>query len=106
MSERKFEGVTAVAVANVYFEGKVVSHSLFLPSGAKVTLGLIYPGNYHFDTRAPERMDITSGTCRVRLAGEATFQEYAAGTSFDVPADSGFDIAVDTGLAQYVCSFG
>lgn len=105
MSDRRFEGVTAQALANVYFGGKVVSHALLLADGKKVTLGLIYPGDYHFDTGAAERMDITAGTCRVRLAGEQDFREYAAGTSFDVPAKSFFDIGVDTGIAQYVCSF-
>lgn|SRR5688572_24726282 len=106
MSDRTFEGVTAHALANVYFDGKVVSHSIFLASGAKVTLGLIYPGTYHFGTGAPERMDITSGSCRVRLAGEDDFREYPAGTFFDVAGNSSFDITVDSGIAQYICSFG
>jgi uncharacterized protein YaiE (UPF0345 family) len=26
--------------------------------------------------------------------------------SFDVPGDSSFEIAVDAGIAEYVCSFG
>jgi uncharacterized protein YaiE (UPF0345 family) len=105
MNER-FEGVTAHALANVYFEGKVISHTLLLANGKKVTLGLIYAGSYHFDTGAPERMDITAGSCRVRLAGEQDFREYPAGTSFEVPGNSYFDISVDAGIAQYVCSFG
>jgi purine/pyrimidine-nucleoside phosphorylase len=106
MSDRTFEGVTAHALANVYFDGKVVSHTILLSGGTKVTLGLIYPGTYHFGTGAPERMDITSGTCRVKLAGESEFREYAAGTHFDVPGNSSFDIAVESGIAQYICSFG
>jgi len=106
MSDRRFEGVTAHALANVYFDGKVVSHTLLLAGGQKVTLGLIYPGTYHFDTGAPERMDITGGTCRVRLAGQQDFREYPAGTSFEIPGKSFFDITVDAGIAQYVCSFG
>jgi len=42
----EFRGVTAVTKANVYFEGKVVSHSILLPDGSKKTLGLIYPANF------------------------------------------------------------
>jgi len=106
MSDRSFEGVTAQALANVYFDGKVVSHTILLASGAKVTLGLIYPGTYHFGTGAPERMDITSGSCQVKLAGQTGFREYAAGTFFDVPGQSSFDITVESGITQYVCSFG
>jgi uncharacterized protein YaiE (UPF0345 family) len=101
----KFENVTAVAKANIYFEGRVVSHSVFLPDGQKKTLGLIYPGEYHFGTDAPERMDITAGSCRVRLDGSAEWRDYGAGSYFAVPGKSGFDIAVSSGIAEYVCSF-
>jgi len=101
----KFENVTAVAKANIYFEGKVVSHSVILEGGAKKTLGLIYPGEFHFGTDAPERMDITAGSCRVKLDGSSEWREYGAGTHFRVPGKSGFDITVASGIAEYVCSF-
>ncbi|HEV8547413.1 MAG TPA: pyrimidine/purine nucleoside phosphorylase, partial [Polyangiaceae bacterium] len=90
----KFESVTAIAKANVYFEGKVISHSIVLPGGAKKTLGLIYPGEFHFGTGAAERMDIIAGSCRVRLDGTSEWRDYGAGSSFSVPAKSGFDITV------------
>ncbi len=101
----EFTGVTVHAKANVYFDGRVVSHTVLLPGGAKKTLGLIYPGSYHFGTGAPERMEIVAGACRVMLDGQADAREYAAGTSFDVPGQSGFTIAVAAGLCEYVCSF-
>jgi uncharacterized protein YaiE (UPF0345 family) len=101
----KFENVTAVAKANVYFEGKVVSHTIVCADGSKKTLGLIYPGEYHFGTDAAERMEITAGHCRVRLDGQGAWREYAAGSSFRVPAKSGFDIAVTSDITEYVCSF-
>ena len=34
-----------------------------------------------------------------------TWTDYAAGSAFDVPANSSFEIAVDSGIAEYVCSF-
>jgi uncharacterized protein YaiE (UPF0345 family) len=101
----KFENVTALAKANVYFDGKVVSHTVLLPDGSKKTLGLIYAGEFHFGTDAAERMDITAGSCRVRLDGTSEWRDYGAGTSFRVPAKSGFDITVSSGIAEYVCSF-
>ena len=101
----QFENVTAVAKANVYFEGKVVSHTILVADGKKKTLGLIYPGDFHFGTDAAERMDIVAGACRVRLDGASEWHEYAAGSHFRVPAKSGFDIAVTSGIAEYVCSF-
>lgn len=100
----KFDNVSVVCKANVFFDGKVVSHTIFV-DGAKKTLGLIYPGSYKFNTDAPERMDITAGTCRARLAGQKDWQTYAAGSFFRVPGKSSFDIAVDEGIAQYLCSF-
>ncbi len=105
MSELEFPNVTAVAKANVYFEGKVVSHTIFAGDGKKKTLGLIYPGEFHFGTDAPERMDIVAGACRVRLDGTSEWRDYAGGTFFRVPGKSGFDISVASGIAEYVCSF-
>lgn len=100
-----FKNVTAVAKANVYFEGKVVSHAIFLPDGSKKTLGLIYPGKFHFGTDKAERMEIVAGTCAVKLDGRSETIEYGANTAFDVPAKSGFDIEVKSGICEYVCSF-
>jgi uncharacterized protein YaiE (UPF0345 family) len=101
----QFENVTALAKANVYFEGRVVSHTLLFADGSKKTIGLIYPGEFHFGTDSAERMEITAGGCRVRLDGDTAWQEHAAGSSFRVPARSGFDIVVSSGIAEYVCSF-
>ncbi len=102
----EFSNVRVVVKANVYFDGRVVSHTVWMPDGARKTLGLIHPGEYHFGTEAPERMEITAGSCRVRLAGEGGWKEYGPGASFEVPGSSGFDIAVESGIAEYICSFG
>jgi uncharacterized protein YaiE (UPF0345 family) len=101
----EFRGVTAVTKANVYFDGKVVSHSILFPDGSKKTLGLIYPGKFHFGTDKAERMEIVAGSCSVKLDGQAAVQDYGAGKAFDVPARSGFDIEVKSGICEYICSF-
>lgn len=101
-----FDGVSVLTKANVYFDGKVVSHTVFLADGSKKTIGLIYPGSFHFTTNAAEVMAIVAGSCRVRLEGENSWKPYAAGTSFPVAANSAFDIEVESGIAEYVCSFG
>jgi len=101
----RFDNVTAVAKANVYFDGKVVSHTILLASGEKKTLGLIYPGKFHFGTDAAERMEIVAGSCRVKVDGASAATDYAAGQHFDVPAKSGFDVEVASGICEYVCSF-
>jgi uncharacterized protein YaiE (UPF0345 family) len=98
-------GVTVVTKANVYFDGKVVSHTVIFADGAKKTLGLIYPGSFHFNTGAPERMEIIAGECRVKIDGANDTRDYAAGQHFDVPGKSGFDIQVTSGICEYICSF-
>lgn len=101
----EFDGVTAVAKANIYFDGKVVSHTVRFSDGSKKTLGLIYAGDYHFGTDAPERMDIVAGRCDVKLDGSETWTTYEGGSSFRVPGKSGFAIRVADGIAEYICSF-
>ena len=101
----KFSNVTAVAKANVYFEGRVVSHTIISADGARRTLGLIYPGSYHFGTEAAEEMQIVEGNCRVVFDGTEEESLYEAGGEFRVPAKSGFTITVGEGICQYVCSF-
>ena len=101
----QFPNVTAVAKANVYFDGKVVSHTILAADGGKKTLGLIYPGKFHFGTDKAERMEIVAGACLVKLDGDSAVSSYAAGSTFEVPAKSGFDIEVADGICEYVCSF-
>jgi uncharacterized protein YaiE (UPF0345 family) len=101
----EFSNVTALTKANVYFDGKVVSHSLVLADGSKKTLGLIYPGDYHFGTEKAERMEIVSGACVVKIDGAEDRVAYSVGEFFDVPAKSGFDISVTAGICEYICSF-
>ena len=100
-----FPNVTADAKANVYFDGKVVSHTIHFADQSKKTLGLIYPGKYHFGTAAPERMEIIAGACRVVLDGTTETLAIDAGSSFDVAGNSGFTIEVGDGICEYICSF-
>jgi len=101
----EFANVTVHSKANIYFDGRVVSHTVLPPDGSKKTLGLIYPGTYHFGTDLAERMEIVSGSCEVRLDGGKHTIPYAVGSAFEVPAKSGFDITVHEGICEYICSF-
>ena len=100
----QFDNVSVVKKANVYFDGRCVSHTVLFPDGSRKTVGVILPGTLTFSTGAPERMELTGGRCRVRIAGEAGWRKYGAGDSFDVPGNTSFDIeALDT--LDYVCHF-
>jgi len=90
--------------ANIYDGGKVTSRAVTTSDGKSLTLGIMLPGSYSFNTGAPELMELLSGACRVKLNGESHWQEYSGGASFNVPGDSNFDIEV-TELLDYVCHF-
>ena len=100
-----FPNVTVDAKANVYFDGRVVSHTVIFTDGTKKTLGLIYPGKFHFGTAAAERMEIIAGACKVILDDTSEVIMIEAGSAFDVAANSGFTITVDDGICEYICSF-
>jgi uncharacterized protein YaiE (UPF0345 family) len=91
--------------ANVYFDGKCVSHTLELPDGSRKSVGVILPATLTFKTGAPEVMELVEGECRVRLAGSADWTTYAGGQSFSVPGQTSFDIEVIRTL-HYICHFG
>ena len=102
MSE--FQNVNVVKQANVYFDGKCVSHTVQLADGSKKTVGVILPSSLLFNTGAPEVMESVAGSCRVRLKGESDWKVYSAGQSFEVPGNSSFEIACDEPY-HYVCHF-
>ncbi|MEI6809660.1 MAG: pyrimidine/purine nucleoside phosphorylase [bacterium] len=101
----EFKSVTVVAKANVYFDGKVVSHTIIQADGTRKSVGVIFPGKFHFGTDKAERMEITVGACEVKVDGKSGGQRYVAGQQFEVGAKSGFDIEVAAGLCEYVCTF-
>jgi len=100
----QFENVTVVKKANVYFGGQCISHTVILADGSKKSVGVILPSQLTFNTAAAEVMELISGRCRVRLKGEPSWKDFAAGQSFAVPAQSSFDIETLDAL-HYVCHF-
>ncbi|MBK4733300.1 pyrimidine/purine nucleoside phosphorylase [Noviherbaspirillum pedocola] len=105
MSTTQFDNVSVVKKANVYFDGKCVSHTVILPDGTKKSVGVIFPSQLVFNTGAPEIMELNAGKCRIRLKGETEWKNYEGGQSFNVPGNSSFDIETIETL-DYVCHFG
>lgn len=101
----QFDNVSVVKQANVYFDGKCVSHTVILADGTKKSVGVILPSTLTFGTGVPEVMELLAGRCRVRLKGETAWKDYAGGQSFDAPGQSSFDIETLETL-HYVCHFG
>ncbi len=88
---------------NTYFEGKVQSVG-FERNGRRATVGVIDVGEFHFGTDAAERMTVTSGELWVKHPGAAAFRAYPAGTVFEVPQKSGFDVKAEAPVA-YLCEY-
>ena len=106
----KIDGVAVTTQANVYFDGKCVSHGIQFADGTKKSVGVILPAALTFNTGAPEIMEGVAGQCRVRLKGTdgkpGEWKTYGAGESFRVPGNSSFDIEVAGEPYHYICHFG
>lgn len=88
---------------NSYFDGQVQSVG-FERNGLRATVGVIAPGEYRFNTAGAERMTVVSGTLMAKLP-QGEFQSFPAGTYFEVPANSAFDVRALGGAAAYLCEF-
>ncbi|MES2634298.1 MAG: pyrimidine/purine nucleoside phosphorylase [Pseudomonadota bacterium] len=91
--------------ANVYFDGKCVSHSITLADGTKKSVGVVLPSQLTFKTGAAEIMECVAGSCEYKLAGSDSWLTSGPGDKFSVPANSSFDIKVAQGY-HYICHFG
>ena len=105
MTTEKIDGVAVTTKANVYFDGKCVSHGIQYPDGTKKSVGVILPATLTFNTGAPEIMECVAGACEYKLAGTDNWIKSEAGQKFSVPGHSKFDIRV-TDAYHYICHFG
>lgn len=104
MSESEFSGVAVIKAANIYFDGQVTSRTVKFEDGSTKTLGIMLPGDYDFGTEAAELMEILSGDLEVKLPGSDEWRSVTDGESFDVPANSRFQLKVSR-IADYCCSY-
>lgn len=105
MATAKIDGVSVTTQANVYFDGKCVSHNITLADGTRKSVGVILPSTLTFNTGAAEVMECVAGGCEYRLAGSDAWSRSQAGEKFSIPANSTFDIRVSDAY-HYICHFG
>ena len=97
------ENVNVTTKANVYFDGKCVSHSFTLADGTKKSAGVVLgPCELTFGTAAAEIMECVGGACEYNT-GDG-WKTCAEGSSFSIAADSKFDIKVVEQF-HYVCDY-
>jgi len=100
----RFDNVTVVKKANIYFDGKVTSRTVLFASGEKKTLGIMMPGEYEFGTGDREIMEVLGGSMKVLLPGNNEWKVFGEGESFEVPANSSFKLIISE-VADYCCSY-
>jgi purine/pyrimidine-nucleoside phosphorylase len=101
----KFENITIVKKANVYFDGKVTSRTVYFPDSTRKTLGYMMPGEYEFSTGEREIMEILDGEMDVLLPEKKDWKTYRKDQSFEVPAHSSFKLKLKVPV-DYCCSYG
>ena len=104
MTTARIPNVTLTTQANVYFDGKCVSHGFELADGTKKSVDVVLPSSLTFNTGAAEIMECVAGACEYRLAGTDAWLASKAGESFSIPANSSFDIRVAEAY-HYICHF-
>lgn len=105
MTTATIPNVTLTTQANVYFDGKCVSHGFTLADGTKKSVGVVLPATLTFTTGAAEIMECVGGSCEYKLAGSNEWQKSGPGDKFSIPANSSFEIRV-TEPYHYICHFG
>lgn len=99
----QFENISVVREANIYFNGNVTSRTVIFQDGTKKTLGIMLPGEYEFNTDDKELMEIMAGGLDVLLPNKE-WQNIKGGESFEVPANSKFQLKIHE-ITDYCCSF-
>ena len=99
-----YKNVDVDKLANIYFEGKVVSRNIFLKDGSKKTLGVMLPGEYEFNTESREHMEVISGKLNLKLKDHNDWQLISDAMEFNIPKNSSFKVKV-LELVNYTCSY-
>jgi uncharacterized protein YaiE (UPF0345 family) len=79
-------------------------HCFTLADGTKKSAGVVLPSQLTFGTAAAEIMECVAGSCEYKLDGTDQWLTSKAGESFQVPANSKFDIRV-TESYHYICHY-
>ena len=88
---------------NEYFDGKVKSIA-FQTETLPATVGVMAAGEYEFGTSQKEYMTVTSGSLTVKLPGSQDWQTFKAGETFEVAANTSFQVKVDV-ESSYLCKY-
>ena len=100
----KFKDVNVDKLANIYFQGNVISRNIFLNDGSRKTLGVMLPGDYEFKTEARELIEIMTGKLNFKLQSDDQWKLIKDGMDFNIPKNTSFQVEV-LELVNYTCSY-
>ena len=89
---------------NEYFDGNVMSIA-YESETNPASVGVMAPGNYVFSTAKKEKMTVITGALEIQIPDATASTTYNPGESFNVEADSSFNVTVKTETA-YLCVYG
>lgn len=90
----EFKNVSVQKKSNIYYDGNVTSTKIIFEDGSIKRLGIIQPGEYEFNSKGKEIMEILFGELEVMLPGSAGWQTINTEETFEVPASSKFMLKV------------
>jgi len=93
---------------NEYFDGNIKSIAFLATTEIKkqpATVGVMAIGDYIFNTSDQEEMTIISGAMTIKFSEADESQIFTAGESFNVEADSSFNVTIKEETA-YLCLYG
>ena len=99
-----YENVTVDKLANLYYDGNVISRNITFKDGSKKTLGVMLPGEYEFNTQSKELMEIFTGELALKLLDNPEWKIIKGGMSFYVTKNSSFKVKVSK-LINYTCTY-
>ena len=99
-----FKNVDVDKLANIYFEGRVISRNIYLKDGSKKTLGVMLVGEYEFNTLSRELIEIISGKLNLKLKDDNQWKLITSGMEFNIPKKSSFKLEV-LEIVNYSCSY-
>tara|TARA_Y100000991_G_scaffold101441_1_gene76483 strand:- start:93 stop:410 length:318 start_codon:yes stop_codon:yes gene_type:complete len=101
---KNYKNVDVEELANIYFEGRVISRNITFRDGTIKTLGVMLPGEYEFKTQSREVMEIITGKLNLMLKFDADWKMIKEGMKFEIPKNSSFKVKVIE-LVNYTCSY-
>ena len=99
-----YKNVDVEKLANIYFEGRVISRNITFGDGSTKTLGVMLPGEYEFKTQSREVMEIITGKLNLRLEIDNDWKIIKEDMEFEIPKNSSFKVKVIE-LVNYTCSY-